>query len=67
MATIELSGLEYQVDHLLLSLQRLKAENVSLRQKLSKSNRECTELMEKNLKAALIIKKIIAHLKENMS
>ncbi len=67
MTTLELSGLEYQVDHLLRSLERLKAENISLRQKLSSSIRERSELLEKNRKAADKIKKIISQLKEQMS
>lgn len=67
MTTLELSGLEYQVDHLLRSLERLKAENISLRQKLSSSIRERSELLEKNRKAADKIKKVISQLKEQMS
>lgn len=67
MTTIELSGLEYQVDHLLRSVERLKAENHSLRQKLSRTTRERSELLEKNRKAALKTKKIITQLKEQMS
>lgn len=67
MSTLELSGLEHQVDHLLHSLDRLKAENISLRQKLSHSIRERTLLLEKNRKAASTVKKIITQLKEEMS
>lgn len=67
MTTLELSGLEYQVDHLLRYLERLKAENNSLRQKLSSSIRERSKLLEKNRKAAVKIKKVITQLKEQMS
>lgn len=67
MSILELSGLEYQVDHLLHTLDRLKAENISLRQKLSSSIHERTILLEKNRKAAAKIKKIIAQLKEETS
>jgi len=67
MTTLEFSGLEYQVDHLLRFLERLKAENNSLRQKLSSSIRERSELLEKNRKTAVKIKKVITQLKEQMS
>ena len=67
MATIELSELEYQVDHLLHTLERLNAENCSLRKELAISIRERVVLVEKNRKAALKIKKIITQLKENLS
>lgn len=67
MTTLEISGLEYQIDRLLRSLESLKAENHSLRQKLSSSIRERSELIEKNRKAAAKIKKIISQLKEQMS
>ncbi len=45
--TIELSELEYQVDHLLRSLERLKTENNMLRQKLANNARERSLLVEK--------------------
>lgn len=64
--TIELSELEYQVDHLLRSLERLKTENNMLRQKLANNARERSLLVEKNLYAAQKIKKIIAQLREEM-
>lgn len=64
--TIELSELEYQVDHLLRSLERLKTENSLLRQKLANNARERSLLVAKNLQAAQKIKKIIAQLREEM-
>lgn len=64
--TIELSELEYQVNHLLRSLERLKTENNILRQKLANNARERSLLVEKNLHAAQKIKKIIAQLREEM-
>ncbi|MBT8506526.1 TIGR02449 family protein [Coxiella-like endosymbiont of Rhipicephalus sanguineus] len=64
--TIELSELEYQVNHLLRSLERLKTENNMLRQKLANNVRERSLLVEKNLHAAQKIKKIIAQLREEM-
>lgn len=65
--TIELSGLEYQVDYLLRSLERLQAENASLRQKLAAHVREHTYLAHKNQQVAVRVKKVIAQLKEELS
>ena len=65
--TIELSGLEYQVDHLLRALEQLKIENNTLRQKLANSVRERGHLIEKNGNTIAKIKTIIAQLKEDMS
>ncbi|ABX79129.1 hypothetical protein AYM17_09565 [Coxiella burnetii] len=64
--TLELSELEYQVDHLLRSLERLKSENNALRQKLATQVRERSLLVEKNLQAAQKIKKVITQLREEM-
>lgn len=65
--TIELSGLEYQVDYLLRSLERLQMENATLRQKLAAYAREQTYLTQKNQQLASRVKKIIAQLKEELS
>lgn len=65
--TIELSGLEYQVDHLLRSLERLQAENASLRQKLASHARERAYFINQNQHVAGKIKKIIAQLREELS
>lgn len=64
--TIELSGLEYQVDHLLRVLERLQSENASLRQKLLHQAREKSLLVTQNQQAVGKIKKIIAQLKEEL-
>ncbi|AZV74570.1 TIGR02449 family protein [Coxiella burnetii] len=64
--TLELSELEYQVDHLLRSLERLKSENNALRQKLATQVGERSLLVEKNLQAAQKIKKVITQLREEM-
>ena len=63
---LELSELEYQVDHLLRSLERLKSENNALRQKLAIQVRERSLLIEKNIQAAQKIKKVITQLREEM-
>ena len=60
MNTIELSGLEYQIDHLLRALEQLKIENNILQQKLANSMRERALLIEKNSHAISTIKTIIA-------
>ena len=65
--TIELSGLEYQIDHLLRALEQLKIENNILQQKFANSMRERGLLIEKNSHAISTIKTIIAQLKEDMS
>lgn len=67
MSTIELSGLEYQVDHLLRSLERLQAENASLRQKLATYIQERTVITSQNRQIATRIKKVIAQLREDVS
>ena len=64
--TIEISGLEYQVDYLLRSLERLQVENASLRQKLTSHNRERSLLATKTQQTAEKIKKIISQLKEDL-
>lgn len=66
MSTIELSGLEYQVDHLLRSLERLQAENASLRQKVTVISRKCSFLVNQNQQVAIKIRKIIAQLREDL-
>ena len=64
MKTIEISGLEYQVDHLLRTLDRLKMENNTLRQRLESSTRERSYLIDKNRRIAANIRKLIAQLRE---
>ncbi len=65
--TIEISGLEYQVDHLLRMLDRLRAENETLRQKLAQHARERSQLIEKKHHVASKIKKIITQLKGELT
>lgn len=67
MNTIELSGLERQVDRLLHQLEHLKTENITLRQKLSDSIHKRTLLLEKNRKAVSRVKHIITQLKGELS
>ena len=62
--TLELSGLEYQVDHLLRALEQAKSDNQNLRQKVAAHSRERSVLIEKNHHAAKKIKKIISQLKD---
>ncbi len=64
--TLELSELEYQVDHLLRSLERLKSENNALRKKLATQVRERSLLVEKNFQVAQKIKKVVTQLREEM-
>ncbi|MBW5802917.1 TIGR02449 family protein [Coxiella endosymbiont of Ornithodoros amblus] len=64
--TLELSELEYQVDRLLCSLERLKSENNALRKKLATQVRERSLLVEKNLQVAQKIKKVITQLREEI-
>ncbi len=66
MNTLELSGLEYQVNHLLHVLDRLKIENNTLRQQLASQTRERSQLLEKNQYISERIRKIIAQLKGEM-
>lgn len=66
MNSIELSGLEYQVDHLLHTLERLKIENNTLRQKLANSVRERSFLLEKNKQCAEKIKKVTHQLRKEI-
>ena len=67
MNIVELNNLEFQVDTLLSNLEKLQIENQGLRSQLTHSNRERTHLKEKNQKAVVKIKRIIAQLKDEIS
>ena len=67
MSTIELNDLELQIDTLLQNLERLKADNLALRDQLATSARERASLQTKNQEAATKIRGIIGQLKEQMS
>lgn len=63
-ALLSMSGLEAQIDQLLESLEQLKLENYSLKQKLSASIRERAELQQKTTQVVTTIRKIITQLRE---
>ena len=67
MNIAELTDLELQIDHLIHSIERLKAENLSLRQKMGSSIRERTRLKEQNQNVTVKIKRIIHKLREELS
>ncbi len=62
----ELTQLEQQVEVLLNSLQYLRYENSSLKQKLKQSTQQQTELEAKNKQAVQQIRKLINQLKEEV-
>jgi len=66
MEVAQLSQLEQQVEVLLNSLQYLRYENTSLKQKLKQNLQQFTELENKNKQAALQIRKLITQLKEEI-
>lgn len=67
MNIVELNNLEFQVDTLITNIETLKAENQALRNQLASANRERNRLKEKNQKATVKVKRIVAHLKEEIS
>jgi uncharacterized protein (TIGR02449 family) len=66
MNDIQLTRLESQIEILLKSRDQLRAENHSLRQKLAKVTQERADLLGKNQKASLKIKRIIAQLRNDI-
>lgn len=62
----ELGKLEKQVKELMRSLEHLKLDNESLRQKLVSSARERGRLQEKNHRATAKLKRIINQLKDEL-
>ena len=67
MDTVELNELEIQIDQLVESVDQLKIENHSLRQKLASSARERSKLQEKCHGASSQIKRVVSQLKEELS
>lgn len=67
MNTAELTDLETQIDNLLESLNRLKQDNLALRNQLAVSAHERSQLQERNHEAAEKIKTIISQLKDALS
>jgi cell division protein ZapB len=61
-----LNNLESQIESLLLVREQLKAENHSLRQKLSKLLQERATLAEKNQQAANKVKRVISQLRNEI-
>ena len=66
MEVIEFTQLEQQVEVLLNSLQYLRYENSSLKQKLKQNLQHSTALEAKNKQAAVQLRKLITQLKEEM-
>lgn len=64
MEVAQLTQLEQKIDVLLNSLQYLRYENTSLKQKLKLSLKAHTELENKNKQVAVQIRKLISQLKE---
>lgn len=63
MNDTDLINLELQIESLLQSREQLLTENLSLRRKLVKLTQERAELLDKNKKAAVKIKRVISHLR----
>lgn len=64
MSTIELTGLESQIDYLFNTIEQLKLDNQSLRQKLVVNTQEKTKLKQQNQQAIEKVKRILRQLKE---
>ncbi len=67
MSSIQINGLEYQIERLLRTLEQLKNENSELRQKLTQQQRQIEHHRNKDFASAQKIKKIVAHLREYLS
>lgn len=67
MSTVQLNNLEFQIDTLLQHMEKLQAENQSLRNQLAQTHREKIRLREKNQKAAIKVKRIVSQLKEELA
>lgn len=67
MSIVELNNLEFQVDTLIRNLEKLQQENQQLRGQLATANRERTRVKEKNQRAIIKVKRIIAQLKDGLS
>lgn len=63
----DLSGLEYQIDSLLTTIQQLKSENSHLRNELAHLKKEMIQAEEKRQLATHQINHLITRLKEAMA
>lgn len=63
----QLNALELQVESLVQVLQTLKAENLSLRQKLANSTHQRSRLQTNNQQAAEAVQQVIDQLKEKIA
>lgn len=66
MENYDLLNLELRIESLIQSRQKLQCENSSLRQKLIKLTQERADLLDKNQKAAVKIKRIISQLRNEV-
>lgn len=66
MDNYDFQNFELQIELLIQSREQLKLENLSLRQKLVKLTQERAELLDKNKRAAVKIKRIISELRNEM-
>ena len=66
METTQLSELEMQVEGLIEMVERLQAENRSLRQRIITSTQDRSLLQERHQDVSLRIKSIINELKEEL-
>lgn len=67
MSTVQLNSLEFQIDTLLHHVEKLQAENQSLRHQLAQTHREKIRLRDKNQKAVIKVKRIVSQLKEELA
>ena len=67
MHPIELTSLESQVEHLMRTIDALQFENNNLRQKIATHIQESARLQHKNQRAAMQVKQIIKHMKEEFA
>ncbi len=67
MEAAQLTDLEYQINHLISAINRLKEENLTLRQKLAGNIRERTRLQQQNQQATIKIKRVMGQLKEEIA
>ncbi len=66
MQNPNLANLELQIEYLLQTFERLRSENLFLRQKLIKLTQERADLTDKNKKAATKIKRIVSQLRSEV-
>lgn len=67
MGIVELAGLELQVEHLLKTLEDLKAENHYLRHQMARFAREKSLTAHNNRLLAGKVRKIISQLQEQIT